>query len=255
MKLLNLTKENTQLLDSIFSDDIRFDFSVNSLIDSRMCNVYVDDLLLPTAFMLTNGIFRIFAGDCNSSVVSKFIETMPNNSIVLPSHQGWFNKVSETKNISAELFHRHSMSHDNIDIENLKLISSPEGYNLKRIDLIDAELLSQLSDFKYHLQNFKNAEDFVNRGLGYIAKYNNTVIGAATSALVCEKGIEINIMVLPIHRKNGVALSLGANIVSDILSQKLIPHWDAGNLASKLLAQKLGYKFNKSYEAIRVITL
>jgi hypothetical protein len=73
--------------------------------------------------------------------------------------------------------------------------------------------------------------------------------------LVCKKGIEINIMVLPIHRKNGVALSLGANFVSDVLSQKLIPNWDAGNLASKSLAQKLGYKFNKSYEAVRVMAL
>jgi hypothetical protein len=255
MKLLELTKENTCLLDNVFSDDIRFDFSVNSVIDSRMCSIYVDDILLPTAFMLTNGIFRVFAGDCNSSVVSKFIETMPNNSIVLPSHKGWFNKIRETKNIGTELFHRHSMHHNKIDIENLKRISPPDGYNLKRIDLIDAELLSQSPDFKYHLQNFKNAEDFVNRGLGYIAKYNSTIIGAATSALVCKKGIEINIMVLPIHRKNGVALSLGANFVSDVLSQKLIPNWDAGNLASKSLAQKLGYEFNKSYEVIRVMAL
>jgi hypothetical protein len=154
MKLLKLTKENTRLLNNVFSDDIRFDFSVNSVIDSRMCNIYVDDVLLPTAFMLTNGIFRVFAGDCNSSIASKFIETMPNNSIVLPSHKGWFNKISETKNISIEVFHRHSMNHNNIDIENLKLISTPEGYNLKRIDLIEAELLSQSPDFKFHLHNF-----------------------------------------------------------------------------------------------------
>lgn len=255
MKLLSLSSENVQLLDNVFGEDIRFDFSVNSIIDSRMCNVYVDDALLPTAFMLTNGIFRIFAGDCDSSAAKKFIETIPNNSIVLPSHKGWFNKISETKNISTELLYRHSMSHNNIEIENLKLIYTPEGYNLKRIDLIDAELLSQSPDFKYHLQNFKNVEDFVNRGLGYIVKYRDVIIGAATSALVCEKGIEINIMVLPIHRKNSVALSLGANLVIDVLSQKLIPNWDAGNLASKLLAQNLGYEFDKSYEAIRVMTL
>ena len=142
MKLLNFSKKNIQLLDDVFGEDIRFDFSVNSIIDSGMCNIYVDDALLPTAFMLTNGIFRVFAGDCDSSVVSKFIETMPNNSIVLPSHKGWFNKISETRNISTELFHRHSMSHNNIEIENLKLIPAPEGYNLKRIDLIKATKLS-----------------------------------------------------------------------------------------------------------------
>jgi hypothetical protein len=252
MKLLNFTKENTLLLDKVFSQNLRVDFSVSSAIDSGMCKVYVDNLLTPTVFMLSNGIFRVFSGDAGSSAADNFIKAIPLNSIILPSSDGWFSRISETKGLTTEKITRFSMNPNKLDLKKLKLTPVPKGYDVKRIGLADAERLSQSVDFNYHLQNFINHQDFIERGVGYVAKYRNTIIGAATSALICDKGIEINIMVLPKHRKKGIALSIAAMLISEILMLKLIPNWDAGNQASSLLAEKLGYVRDTSYEAIKV---
>jgi hypothetical protein len=143
MKLLNTSKRSSSLLASVFSEASRFDFSVESAIDYAMCEVCVVDLLRPKVFMFANGIFRVLAGDFSAKIVNKFIASMSNNVIVLPPNDGWFNKVSEIENIKVERINRHSMNHDNLNIENLKLIAIPEHNEVKRIDLPSAILLSQ----------------------------------------------------------------------------------------------------------------
>ena len=46
-----------------------------------------------------------------------------------------------------------------------------------------------------------------------------------------------------------LALSCGARLILDCLDRRLVPSWDAHNLPSVSLAEKLGYRLRAPYQA------
>jgi len=252
MSLLLQSNENQDLVLTAFNKIEQVDYSIDSFIDSNMCKMVVDDILAPKTFMLKNGIFRTFAGNPSQKFLKKLASSFSDFAIVLPSENGWFNFINQCNSFKVEVIMRYSMNSNTLDIEYLNHIDSPSDYTIKQISLSDAKKLSIDPEFNYHLQNFKDAQDFINRGKGYIALRKDTVVGVASSALICDAGIEVNIMVLPSHRGRGIALALGAKLISHVIDNHQNANWDAGNKASKALAEKLGYTMSNSYEALRI---
>jgi len=252
MKLKTLPRQQKTIVEAAFNCVKKVDFSVESYLDSNMGIMYVDDTVEPQAFMLQNGVFRIFTGPPSQEFLYEMSKSLSTFSIVLPSANGWFDHICKSKFFSSQQVIRYNMNPDQLDVKYLNSIKSAPDIEVKRMTLADAKQLNQSSEYRYHLQNFENEQDFLLRGLGYVAIHNDIIVGAATSALVCKRGIEVNIMVSPTHRNRGVALSLGAGLVGEALINDLNVNWDAGNEASMQLATKLGFTLNYKYEAIRV---
>ena len=62
-------------------------------------------------------------------------------------------------------------------------------------------------------------------------------------------GIEIQIDTRADCRRQGLAAACAARLILDCLSRGLYPSWDAANLPSLRLAEKLGYRFSHAYES------
>ena len=72
-------------------------------------------------------------------------------------------------------------------------------------------------------------------------------MGGASTAYRFPKGIDIEIDILKKHRRKGLATAAGAKLILDCLERGWRPTWDAANMKSVHLSEKLGYTFNYKY--------
>jgi len=259
------------LLASVFSEYQRRDFSIDCVLENSMLDILVDDFDQPSIFLLQNGPFQLLAGDAQHQDAAKLIAKLPIGSTLMPSSQDWLDKVNEHESLTLNPYQRYSLDHRQLSSAKLTALSLPqenkfvtEKIVLEQISFDTAQRIKKSADFSYHLQNFTDADDFIERGLGFAAidysvKSNldgieqGKLVGIASSALVCNAGIEINIMVLPTHRGKSLATQLATQLIKTVLLNNKIPHWDAANEASSQLAQKLGYQLLEQYQVHRVM--
>ena len=97
--------------------------------------------------------------------------------------------------------------------------------------------------------NFRDGDDFVRRGLGIIALQDGIPVAGASSYTIHDGGVEIEIDTRPDQRRKGLALSCGARLILNCLDRGFVPSWDAHNLPSVSLAEKLGYRLRAPYQA------
>lgn len=79
-------------------------------------------------------------------------------------------------------------------------------------------------------------------------------VAGAASYTVYDGGIEIEIDTRPDLRRLGLALACGARLILDCLDRGLYPSWDAHDLRSVALAEKLGYHLDRHYQAFLLET-
>lgn len=253
MQKLNL-QEHSLALKKAFSMHDKKDFTIDCVLEGTMCSVFSDCQKSPAVFLIQNGPFHLLAGNAEHLKASALIELIPCGSTILPSPMAWIDKLKKYPTINLQQYSRYSLDHNNISIEHLDdiLVSPNQVSTIQKIDTRLAKQVNESEDFNYHLQNFNSEEDFLIRGLGYVALDKGVIVGVASSALVCAKGIEINIMVLPNYRGLSLGKRLAASLIKASLSNNKIPHWDGANEISLKLAKSLGYDFVGKYNAYRI---
>ena len=145
---------------------------------------------------------------------------------------------------------------------------SPESLNLKyllhlqkripsdfHIQQVNISLASQLRNEGFtSFAGFSSLADFVERGIGFCAKIEGSIICYAVSLIQCREGIDIGIETHPDFRNKGLATAIGAKLLVHCIERGIYPHWSTGyeNATSIHLAEKLGYVRDEVYEALRV---
>ena len=253
MHNLNL-QLNKNTLQQVFSLHDKRDLTIDCVLEGTMCDVIVDCHKSPKVFLIKNGPFHILGGDSKSSKAENLLDIIPCGAVILPSPLGWISKLEKKSNITLQKHERFSLNHENISIHHLDgiIASKPSLLTVKRIDALLACEISQDEKFQYHFQNFKCKSDFLNRGIGYAAIKDGLIVGVASSALVCSRGYEISIMILPENRGKHFGKVLASYLVREISSQNKIAHWDAGNKVSLNLAKQVGYNFKDKYHVYSV---
>lgn len=92
------------------------------------------------------------------------------------------------------------------------------------------------------VSQFRNAEDYLARGLGYAAVCDGELVGGASSYTCYSRGIEIQVETRADWQRKGIACACCAALILACMKRGLYPSWDAANPASAALAQKLGYR-------------
>ena len=77
-------------------------------------------------------------------------------------------------------------------------------------------------------------------------------VSGASSYTRYIEGIEIEVDTVPEERRKGLALVACAALILRCLDEGLYPSWDAQNMDSVHLAEKLGYEFDHEYTAYEV---
>ena len=135
------------------------------------------------------------------------------------------------------------------DREKLEAIVAalPEDYELRRIDgeLYDALLESE--DFGDNVCHFASKEQYLALGRGFAVLKDGEPVSVASSYIVYRGGIDIQIDTEEAYRRKGLATVAGAALILSCLDDGLYPSWDAANLGSVHLAEKLGYELSHEY--------
>jgi GNAT superfamily N-acetyltransferase len=183
-----------------------------------------------------------FIGQLNENCRGKIIVSEDNSfdSKIEKSFNDKFHKFSRYK-VKGEinLFDKRQL---NDFISNIE----PE-FQVKRIDeSLYYKVLEEewTADF---CSNFNSVDEYLKHGIGYVIIKNGKIIAGASSYSYCRGKIEISIETKEQYRRKGLAVACASKLILESIERDIYPRWDAANLESVALAEKLGYHFEKEY--------
>ncbi len=128
----------------------------------------------------------------------------------------------------------------------------PNEYSIQRIDEEIFELTKEQEWTKDFCSNFNSYEEFKTYGIGYVVMQENEILAGASTYGYCKGKIEIQIETKKDYRRRGLAIACASKLILECLERRIFPRWDAANLDSVALAEKLGYRFSHEYRVFSI---
>lgn len=224
---------------------------IYSCLQKVMGKVYVVDLENPKSAFAYVGCFGFYAGEPNKELV----ENKPTGFVIMtPQNEGWA-KLIEGCYPFAKRVIRYAIKKDtSFNQEALKenVSKLPDGYELRKIDadIYDQCLTNPVTaDF---VSAFENKEQYLSMGRGMVIIKGGEIVAGASSYTRYNGGIEIEIDTVEHERRKHLATIVCSALILNCLAEGLYPSWDAQNMNSVHLAEKLGYEFDHEYVAYEV---
>ena len=224
---------------------------IYSCLQKVMGKIYVTDLESPKSAIAFVGCFAFYAGETNKELVSN----KPKGFIIMvPQNKAWEACIEECFP-SAKKVTRYAIKKDTkFDKEYLiSLVNElPGGYELRKIDerIYDMCLPDPVTrDF---VSSFDSKEKFLEIGRGMVILKDDRIVAGASSYTRYREGIEIEVDTVEEERRKGLATIVCAALILRCLDEGLYPSWDAQNMNSVRLSEKLGYEFDHEYTAYEV---
>lgn len=224
---------------------------IYSCIQKVMGKIYVTDLDNPKAAFAFVGCFGFFAGEPNRELVMNKPEGFV---IMAPQNKEWA-KLIEACFPSAKCVTRYAIKKNTVfDRDQLRknVDMLPKDYELKKIDSdIYEQCLSNpiTADF---VSAFESKEQYLSIGRGMVITKDGNIVAGASSYTRYQEGIEIEVDTSPEERRKNLATIVCSALILNCLDEGLYPSWDAQNMNSVHLAEKLGYEFDHEYVAYEV---
>ena len=234
-----------------------------SCLDGRMGAAWADSLDHPRAARIITADFAFLAGDPSSPCAEALAGSLPESFrrflLMVPCGKGWDVVIERVWQGRFRPTVRYAIRKepDVFDRERLAGMAAqlPEGFRLAPIDeKLYHRLLEEdwSRDFCSHFASWSN---YQSDGLGYIALWQGEPVSGASSYTVYNGGIEIEVDTRPDFRRRGLASACCAQLILACLERGKYPSWDAANLSSVRLAEKLGYHFSHEYPTYELTIL
>lgn len=200
----------------------------------------------PSSALITVGDFCFLAGTPNHALAMQAMAP-----IIVPRNEEWCEAVESALGNQVNKGLRYAIKKEPhvFDISKLTnyINALPDTCELK---LFDKEIYEHSFEEKWSkdfCSQFTDYSDYNQRGLGVAAICRGELVSGASSYTVYNGGIEIEIDTKPEFRNQGLAAGCGAKLILECLSRGLYPSWDACDLRSVALAEKLGYHMDFPY--------
>lgn len=221
--------------------DIRF-YMGNSVLDGLMGRAYADNIDNPKFAILIVRSYCFMSGNLEKQNLKELIDNKLNGYKIIPS-DNLKTAIEELFGDNVNKTERYSLKKDpEFDKERLQdyVGKISKDYNFQKIDKMLAEKIKET-------QFINITDNYEKYGIGYCCIYNNEIVGVASSNIFYKDGIEVNIKVKEEHRRKGIATALASQLILECLKQNKKISWDASNLNSVGLAQKLGFEYDSTY--------
>lgn len=224
---------------------------IYSCLQNVMGKLYVTDMASPVSALAFVGCFGFFAGEPDRELVNHKPEGF---MILVPQNEAWSALIEECYP-SARKVTRYAIKKDmKFDVRQLRreIGALPSGYTLKQIDsaLYDACLKDPVTaDF---VAAFENKEQYLKLGRGMVILKDGQIVSGASSYTRYHQGIEIEVDTVETERRKHLATIACSALILKCLEEGLYPSWDAQNMRSVHLAEKLGYELDHPYAAYEV---
>ena len=229
-----------------------------SCLQGCMGTAYSDSDRNPTAVQIVNADFCFFAGEVNTELIMNKPEEYKSNFIIMiPQNQEWEEAIEKCYATNARKVKRYAIKKElNIfDKEKLSEIIKNLDPNYS-LELINEDIFYKTKKQGWSsdlCSQFETFEEYSKKGLGAVILYNGEIVSGASSYSFYKDGIEIEIDTKKEYQRKGLASVCGAKLILECQKRNLYPSWDAQNIGSVKLAEKLGYHFDKEYIAFEVV--
>ena len=222
-----------------------------SCLQKVMGKIYVTDLEKPKSALAFVGCFAFYAGVPDKELVRHKLDGFV---IMTPQNEKWANCIEECFP-DAKKISRYAIKKDtkfDKDLLHKLMDKLPKGYELKDIDgnIYDMCLSDPVTrDF---VSAFESKEKYLDIGRGVVVIKSGRIVAGASSFARYNEGIEIEVDTAEEERRKGLATVASAALILRCLDEGLYPSWDAQNMNSVHLAEKLGYEFDYEYTVYEV---
>lgn len=224
---------------------------IYSCLQKVMGKVYVTDKENTRSAYAFIGCFSFYAGEPDKELVLSKPEGFV---IMVPQNEKWAELI-EACYPSAKQVTRYATKKDTkFDEDRLRKMMStiPEGYELHRIDDSIYDLCLQDPVTYDFVSAFETKEKYLEIGIGMVILKNGDIVAGASSYSRYHEGIEIEVDTKEEERRKHLATVCCAALILECIKRGLYPSWDAQNMNSVHLAEKLGYEFSHEYIAFEV---
>lgn len=135
-----------------------------------------------------------------------------------------------------------------------KLAVPADGYRLVPYDAQLLRTAAQSAWSEDQMGTFMSPESFVSDGMGFAMLEGDRLVSGCTSFCRHPDGFEIQVDTHPEYRGKGFATTVSAAFILRCLELGQKPYWDAANIRSMRLAQRLGFVFRSGYVAWLLIS-
>ena len=224
---------------------------IYSALQKVMGKIYVTDLENPVSAFAFTGVFGFYAGEPDEEL----IRNKPDGFVIMtPQNEAWAELIEKVYP-GANKVTRYAIKKDtSFDVEALKknLELLPEGYELKNIDDKLYDLCWENPVTADFVAVFGSKERYLELGRGVMILKDGKFVSGASSYTRYNEGIEIEVDTIKSERRKHLALVSCSALILRCLEEGLYPSWDAHNMMSVRLAEKLGYEFDHEYFAYEV---
>lgn len=224
---------------------------IYSCLQKVMGKIYVTDIENPKSAYAFVGCFAFYAGEPNRELV----RGKPDGFVIMvPQNEDWA-KLMEECFADAKLITRYAIKKNTkFDVEKLQetLKRLPSGYELHKIDADIYDRCLQNAVTADFVSSFESKENYLKYGRGIVILKGDVIVAGASSYTRYLEGIEIEVDTIETERRKHLATIACAALILECLEENLYPSWDAQNMNSVHLAEKLGYEFSHEYIAYEV---
>ena len=228
-----------------------------SCLQGVMGRLYADSEDAPSSAMAILGSFCFLAGRPNMELVSFKPDWCCQDYIIMvPSSREWIPLIGSAYAGRAFPTTRYAFRKDPDAFDREKLAAISEKVEKPfYLRFIDRELFAVCRDQGWcrdFVALYDGYDMYERMGLGVAAMYGGEIVAGASSYSSYRGGIEIEIDTRKDYRRRGLAAACGAKLILECLGRGLYPSWDAANLRSVALAEKLGYVLDREYAAYEI---
>lgn len=241
------------------------DSVIISIIEGKKGDVWTDENMIQ-AFAF-DGIYGYLDGNVTKEFVADAlqiaIDTKTMDSItIIPQNESaeriLLQFVDENKQISYKKKKRYLMSEpkNGFDISELReyVDTLPENMKIESFNEYYFNIMKGDTDLEYLVESYRDYNEFKKQGIGYLVTENQNILAGALSYSTYSKGIEVQLMTVPTHRGRGIAKAIVARLLLYCAEKELRAIWDAANLTSVSIANKMGYVIKRKYNAYTIIS-
>ncbi len=224
---------------------------IDSCFKKVMGKIFVTDVADPRSAYAYVGCFAFYAGEPDRELVMNKPEGFV---IMTPRNDAWGRLIEESFP-EARKVTRYAIRKDTQfqkDMLKQFVDELPAGYELHEIDadIYDRCLENPVTiDF---VSSFESKEAYLKNGRGMVIIRKDRIVSGASSYARYSGGIEIEVDTVADEQRKGLATIACAALILRCLEENLYPSWDAQNMRSVHLAEKLGYEFAHEYVAYEI---
>jgi GNAT superfamily N-acetyltransferase len=218
-----------------------------SCLQGHMGNMILDDDENPLSAMINIGDFCFFAG--NPSIA--LLPIPDRTKLLIPKDGAWGRLIEDFYGKQVNKTLRYAIKKEP-HIFNKEMLTAytktlDDCYELRMFDQETFEM-ARMEEWSVDLcSQFKDYKDYQKKAIGTAIFHQGKLVAGASPYATYNEGIEIEIDTKPEYRCRGLATVCGAKLILECLQRNIYPSWDAHDLRSVALAEKLGYHLDSSY--------